>query len=357
MMRALLAFVLLASMLPAQAGMNWSGLWRNPDQQGEALLRYGDAAAAAKVYKDARRKAYAELKAGDYAAAARDLAAFNDSDANYNRGNALAYAGDLQGAIGAYDAALKRDPQNRDASHNRELVEKALKQQPPQQQDSNSDKSKDGKNGQQGQSSANNQPQSGQTGGKSGKGQNSSAQGNPQQQGSAGDKPKDGKQAGQQGGSQGSSAQGGKPGDQAGQNASGKSGQNGQSSPNNQTQSGQAGDHAGKGRNSSARATSGNQAMQQQSGQQQGGKGDAVPGRQAAQMTQSQGRDNAEQARRDAAASLGYAASDKQDGEGSGNETGGNAAQQPTPPHQRTATCPGTMAAQYPGRPRRTAQA
>ena len=144
MMRALLALALLAIVLPAQAGMNWSGLWRNPDQQGEVLLQHGDAAAAARVYKDERRKAYAELKAGDYAAAARDLAAFDDSDANYNRGNALAYAGDLQGAISAYDAALKRDPHNQDASHNRELVENALKQQPPQQ-NSNSGQSKDGK--------------------------------------------------------------------------------------------------------------------------------------------------------------------------------------------------------------------
>ncbi len=338
MMRALLALALLAIVLPAQAGMNWSGLWRNPDQQGEVLLQHGDAAAAARVYKDERRKAYAELKAGDYAAAARDLAAFDDSDANYNRGNALAYAGDLQGAISAYDAALKRDPHNQDASHNRELVENALKQQPPQQ-NSNSGQSKDGKpdgngnsrnsspqdqdknqqggNGQdkqgnqsgngsnsaqQGKSSANNQAQSGSSGDKSGNEVNSSkpnpsAQGTPQQQGSAADKSKEGKQAGQQG-------------QQSGQDASAKNGQG---------QSGQAGDRAGEGQSPAAQGESGNQPLQQS---RQNGRGNAGPGKQAAQTAQGQGTDDAEQARRDAAASLGYAASDKQDGKEGGSETG-----------------------------------
>ncbi len=330
MMRALLALALFAFMLPAQAGMHWSDLWRNPDQQGEALLQHGDAAAAAKVYKDARRKAYAELKAGDYAAAARDLAALDDSDANYNRGNALAYAGDLQGAISAYDAALQRDPHNQDAIHNRELVESALKQQRPQQQNSDSDKSKDGKsNGQNGnsQNSSSRQQgnQSGQAGNKAGQGQNSSAQDNSQQPGSGGDRSKDGKQAGQQGGSQGSSAQG--DGEQAGQNGNNKSGRQGQSSANNQAQTGQAGDNT-RGQSSSAQGTSGNQAMQQQ----QAGKEGAGPGQQASQMAQGQAHDDAEQARRDAAASLAYAASNKQGGNGSANEADGNAVQQPTAP-------------------------
>jgi Ca-activated chloride channel family protein len=128
----------------AQAGMDWNGLWRTPDQRAEQLLRRGDAAAAAQMYSDPRRKAYAELKAGDYSAAARDFAPFDDSDAHYDRGNALARNGDLQGAIKAYDAALARDPNNADARHNRELVERALKQQQKQQDASNKNGSKGG---------------------------------------------------------------------------------------------------------------------------------------------------------------------------------------------------------------------
>lgn len=114
-----------------QANSYWSSLWRTPDQRGEQLLRQGDAAAAARTFKSPAHKAYAELMARDYAAAARDFATLDTSDAHYNRGNALAHSGDLKAALQAYDAALARDPHNRDARHNRELVARALKQTPP----------------------------------------------------------------------------------------------------------------------------------------------------------------------------------------------------------------------------------
>ncbi len=115
----------------AQASTFWSSLWRTPDQRGEQLLRQGDAAAAARTFSSPAHKAYAELLAGDYPAAARELAAIDTSDADYNRGNALAHSGDLKAALKAYDAALARDPNNHDARHNRELVAQALKQTPP----------------------------------------------------------------------------------------------------------------------------------------------------------------------------------------------------------------------------------
>lgn len=123
--------VLLLAGGGAHAADFWSSLWRNADQRGEQLLRQGDAAAAARTFSDPRRRAYAELQAGDYAAAARDFATFDDADAHYNRGNALAHAGDLEAALEAFDTALARDPGNRDARHNRDLVARALKRQPP----------------------------------------------------------------------------------------------------------------------------------------------------------------------------------------------------------------------------------
>ncbi len=115
----------------AHAAWDWASLWHTADQRAAQLLRHGDARAAAATYADPRHKAYAELLAGDYAGAARDHAPFDDSDAHYNRGNALAHAGDLAGALKAYDAALARDAHNEDARHNRELVERALREQPP----------------------------------------------------------------------------------------------------------------------------------------------------------------------------------------------------------------------------------
>lgn len=146
MMRELMAIMVFALALPAHAADNWwSDLWHNADQRGEAMLQHGDAANAAKVYKDPRRRAYAKLMSGDYATAAQDLKAFDDGDAHYNRGNALAHAGDLQGAIDAYDAALKHDPNNKDARHNREIVANALKQQ--QNKNATNKQSQDNKSG------------------------------------------------------------------------------------------------------------------------------------------------------------------------------------------------------------------
>lgn len=132
---ALLA-LLLGAMGDARAaegalGRAWSGLWRTPDQRGQAALDAGDPATAAQLFRDPRRKAYAELKAGRYQEAAQGFAAFDDAAAQYDRGNALARAGELQQALQAYDAALAKDPSDRDARHNRDLIAKALAQQPP----------------------------------------------------------------------------------------------------------------------------------------------------------------------------------------------------------------------------------
>lgn len=147
MRNTLLAIALVALAAQARADSDgstpWSKLWRNADQRGEAMLKQGNASGAAKAYADPRRKGYALFKAGDYGAAAHELSAVDDSEAHYNRGNALAYAGDLPGALQAYDAALKRDPNSLDARHNRDLVAKALEKK--KQQDADKKKSQDGK--------------------------------------------------------------------------------------------------------------------------------------------------------------------------------------------------------------------
>lgn len=147
------AFMLVAS--TAQGAEFWDSLWRNADQRGDQLMHQGKAAAAASTYTDPQRKAYAELQAGNYQNAAHDLAAYQDSTSHYNRGNALAQSGQLQDAIKAYDAALASDPNNRDARHNRDLVAKALQQQPPQSKppaSSNSNQNKDKAKGDQNKS-------------------------------------------------------------------------------------------------------------------------------------------------------------------------------------------------------------
>ncbi|WP_018509205.1 tetratricopeptide repeat protein [Thiobacillus thioparus] len=133
-MRGLWLAGLLMWAAAAQASPTWDSLWSTPDQRAQQLLHQGKPAEASRLFQDPRRKAYAELQAGNFLQAAQDFAVFGDSDGQYNRGNALARAGHLQEAIQAYDAALARDPNNRDARHNRELVAKALQTQPPKTQ-------------------------------------------------------------------------------------------------------------------------------------------------------------------------------------------------------------------------------
>ncbi len=130
MRRGLTVLLMGACCASAQAESRWSALWQTPDQRGEAELRAGDAAAAARTFTDPRRKAHAQSKAGDDRGAAETYAGLDDADAHYNRGNALARAGDLRQALQAYDAALARNPQDRDAQRNRDRVAQALRSEP-----------------------------------------------------------------------------------------------------------------------------------------------------------------------------------------------------------------------------------
>ncbi|HWU67301.1 MAG TPA: tetratricopeptide repeat protein [Stenotrophobium sp.] len=190
-MKRALAMVLGGLLLAGNAeAASWSGLWLTPDQRGERLLQHGDAAAAARTYADPRRKAYAELRAGDYQAAAQGFQKFDDSDAQYNRGNALVHAGELQQALDAYDAALARNPGNHDARHNRDLVAQALKRQKQQQSRKNKSGGSNGK-----PQSGNDQDQDkNQESGRAGK-----QGGSDQQNGSSSQKPAEGKKSSAEG--------------------------------------------------------------------------------------------------------------------------------------------------------------
>lgn len=123
------AALLSRTVLAAGAASVWSDLWRTPDQQGQVLLDAGQPAQAAERFHDPRRRAYADLEAGRYDAAAKQLAPLNDVESEYNRGNALARSGNLQAALTAYDAALQQTPADGDVRHNRDLVARALQQQ------------------------------------------------------------------------------------------------------------------------------------------------------------------------------------------------------------------------------------
>jgi Ca-activated chloride channel homolog len=125
----LLCSACLGAAVPRVFALDWPGLWLTPEQQAQRLLDSGHPLEAARLFNDARRRAYAELEAGSYAEAARDLRTFRDVTSEYNRGNALAREGDLRGALASYNAALAQAPNDPEVRHNRDLVARALAQQ------------------------------------------------------------------------------------------------------------------------------------------------------------------------------------------------------------------------------------
>jgi len=127
--RGWLLALLLLPLSPPSHAFDWSDLWQRPDQQGQAAMNAGDAKAAAQKFHDPNWRGSALYRSGDFAGAAKNFQQQDNPEAHYNRGNALARAGNLQEAISAYDAALAKNPQMEDAKFNRDLLKKMLEQQ------------------------------------------------------------------------------------------------------------------------------------------------------------------------------------------------------------------------------------
>lgn len=109
-------------------------LWLRPDQQGRILLQAGRPGEAARRFEDSQWQGLALYQAGDYAAAAERFAQGHSAAAHYNRGNALAQAGELEAALDAYERALELHPTLEPALHNRALIGELLRQRQQQAQ-------------------------------------------------------------------------------------------------------------------------------------------------------------------------------------------------------------------------------
>lgn len=118
----------LGAPTPASA-VDWDALWMTPDQRGAKAMAAEDHGKAAELFQSPDWRAAARYRQGDYAQAAKDYEAFDTAEGHYNRGNALAKAGDLQSALAAYQAALDKQPDFSDAKDNRDLVKQLLDQQ------------------------------------------------------------------------------------------------------------------------------------------------------------------------------------------------------------------------------------
>ncbi|UVE16458.1 VWA domain-containing protein [Pseudomonas sp. LS44] len=133
-----LPLLLLVQAQPSYA-FDFEDLWLRRDQQGQRLLEAQNPAKAAERFSDPQWQGLALYQAGDYAAAASRFAEDDTAIAHYNRGNALAKAGELEAALDAYDQALERRPELQPALNNKALIEQLLREQQQQQPSSDTD--------------------------------------------------------------------------------------------------------------------------------------------------------------------------------------------------------------------------
>ncbi|MCC5867176.1 MAG: VWA domain-containing protein [Gammaproteobacteria bacterium] len=119
--------LLVMPVVPAEAEAGqWRAALTNADRQALQILEQGDAQRAAALFADPHWRAAALYRAGRYAESAAALADLDDVQAQYNRGTALAQAGDLQGALVALEQALAQDPEHADARHNHAVISELL---------------------------------------------------------------------------------------------------------------------------------------------------------------------------------------------------------------------------------------
>jgi len=121
----------------------WNDLWKSKNQQAQKDFSQQNYQQAAEQFDHSQWKAAAQYKAGEYQQAADILQDEQSADGLYNKGNALAKAGNLPDALKAYDQSLQKEPNNEDAKYNKEQVEKALEQQKKDQQNQDNKDNKD----------------------------------------------------------------------------------------------------------------------------------------------------------------------------------------------------------------------
>ncbi len=129
------ALVLILPLPKNSYALEWQDLWQTNDQQAQQAYKKQDFAKAAEQFENPDWKAAAQYKAGEYDKALESLKSSKSAISAYNQGNALAKAGRLEEAVKAYEQALGINPNDADAKHNKEVVEKELEKQQQKKQD------------------------------------------------------------------------------------------------------------------------------------------------------------------------------------------------------------------------------
>ncbi|MCH9756145.1 MAG: tetratricopeptide repeat protein [Gammaproteobacteria bacterium] len=134
-------FLLLFFLPTTQAyAFNIKPWFENINQRAARLLTEKKYAEAEKTFTRSDWRAVATYRGKDYDKASKQFKALGGDLGLYNQGNALAYLGQYQEAIDAYEKALKINPNNADAKYNRDLLKKLLKENPQEEKQQEQDK-------------------------------------------------------------------------------------------------------------------------------------------------------------------------------------------------------------------------
>ncbi|MGB0941974.1 MAG: VWA domain-containing protein [Marinomonas sp.] len=142
-MLALFVAILPFSPKADAIGLDW---FYTQDQKAQKLVDQGDWESAQALFENPKWQAASQYALGNYDAAAEQLNLLNEqqnsASLEYNKGNSLALAGNLDDAIASYKNALKIKPEFTEAQQNLDYLEE-LKQNQEKQQNENNQQSKD----------------------------------------------------------------------------------------------------------------------------------------------------------------------------------------------------------------------
>lgn len=135
-----LLFILLLPFPESSYAFGWQDLWLTQEQQAQQKFQDENYQEAAEQFTDPAWQAAAKYKSDKTLSEDEQMRQATTDTGFYNQGNVLAKSGQLEKAIESYKQALKLNPANADAKHNKEIVEKELeKQQEQENQENNQD--------------------------------------------------------------------------------------------------------------------------------------------------------------------------------------------------------------------------
>ena len=139
----MLLFTVTATLTPSRQAYawDWRDLWQTRDQQGAAAMEAENYQDAASLFETSNWQGTAMYRSENYEAAVAAFSSDDSPDGHYNRGNALALAGNYPEAIAAYDLAIELQPDHEDAIYNKEIIEQLLQEQESQEGESEGDSS------------------------------------------------------------------------------------------------------------------------------------------------------------------------------------------------------------------------